>query len=101
MKLTKNDRGFTLIEMVIVLLIISVLLLVAVPNMVTNSSVAHSTGCDATIDLLQAQLGAYEIETGEEVSSLDDLVDGDYVDRTTCPDGTPLTISNGSIERDE
>ncbi len=37
MNYVKNDRAFTLIEMMIVLLIISVLVLVAIPN-VTKSS---------------------------------------------------------------
>ncbi|WP_158735117.1 prepilin-type N-terminal cleavage/methylation domain-containing protein [Alteribacillus sp. YIM 98480] len=47
-----NKKGFTMIEMMIVLLIITVLLLIAVPNMVTNNNVAQSKGCDATIHII-------------------------------------------------
>ena len=48
-----HERGFTMIEMMIVLLIITVLLLIAVPNMVKNNHVAQSKGCEATIQLLK------------------------------------------------
>lgn len=33
----KDDRGFTLVEMLIVLLVVSVLLLLTIPNIVTQS----------------------------------------------------------------
>ncbi|PSL42341.1 competence protein ComGC [Salsuginibacillus halophilus] len=93
----RNEKGFTLIEMVIVLVIISVLLLVAVPSMVKNSSVAESKGCEATVDLVQAQTGAYHIEMGEQVTDLQDLVDEDFVDTLECPDGTPLNLVEGRV----
>ena len=50
-KWLKLQKGFTLIEMLIVLMIISILLLIAVPNMSKNTKVANEKGCDATIDL--------------------------------------------------
>ncbi|WP_078428743.1 competence type IV pilus major pilin ComGC [Alkalihalobacterium alkalinitrilicum] len=86
----------TLIEMLIVMMIISILLLVAVPNMTKNTSVANDKGCEATIDLLQAQVGAYLLEHGEEPKNITDLKD--YVTTTSCPDGTSLKIDgNGKV----
>ena len=89
------------IEMMIVLLIISILLLVAIPNMVQNSNVAQSKGCEATMDLVQAQVGTYKVETGDYPSSLTDLVDDDYVDSVDCPDGTSLSYESetGNVEQ--
>ncbi|MFZ4452105.1 competence type IV pilus major pilin ComGC [Salibacterium aidingense] len=80
------------IEMVIVLLIITVLLLIALPNMVKNNEVAQSKGCDATIQLLEAQAGAYEVEHHSQPESLADLEEEGYVDTITCPDNTALTL---------
>ncbi|QQK79742.1 prepilin-type N-terminal cleavage/methylation domain-containing protein [Salicibibacter cibi] len=98
----KKDDGFTLIEMMIVLLIISILLLVAIPNMVQNSNVAQSKGCEATVDLVQAQVGSYMVETGDYPSSLSVLVDNDYVDSVTCPDGSRLNLDdNGNVSANE
>ncbi|MBB6448887.1 competence protein ComGC [Geomicrobium halophilum] len=94
----KKDGGFTLIEMMIVLLIISILLLVAIPNMVENSGVAQSKGCEATVDLLQAAVGSYHVEHGSMPSDLSVLEEEGYVDRITCPDGSDLSYSESSGE---
>ncbi|WP_257009821.1 competence type IV pilus major pilin ComGC [Evansella halocellulosilytica] len=94
-----NQRGFTLIEMIIVLLIISILLLIIVPNMTRNQSVANDMGCEATIELLQTQVAVYQLEHQHQLpSSIDDLAE--YVSRSdmTCPDGKELTIDeDGTI----
>ena len=92
MKKVLNNLGFTLIEMLLVLLIISILLLIAVPNMVKNTSVASGKGCDATIAMLQAQVASYEVEKNEKPASLQTLVDEGYVDRIVCPDQTVLIL---------
>ncbi|MDA3131103.1 competence type IV pilus major pilin ComGC [Aliibacillus thermotolerans] len=94
-----HERGFTMIEMMIVLLIITVLLLIAVPNMVKNNHVAQSKGCEATIQLLEAQVGAYEVEKLEKPSSLEQLQEEGYVDRIVCPDNTPLMLENGRVKK--
>ncbi|WP_216831708.1 competence type IV pilus major pilin ComGC [Alkalihalobacterium elongatum] len=96
-KLLKAQRGFTLIEMLIVLMIISILLLIAVPNMTKNTSVANEKGCDATIDLLQAQIGTYTVEEGKAPKSIEDL-EG-YASSTSCPDGSELKIVSGKVVR--
>lgn len=92
MKKFFNDQAFTLIEMLLVLLIISILLLIAVPNMVKNTSVASGKGCEATISLLQAQIASYEVEKNNKPASLQTLVDEGYVDRIVCPDQTALVL---------
>jgi competence protein ComGC len=90
---TKNEQGFTLIEMMIVLMIISILLLIAIPNMTSNNKIANDRGCAATIDLLQAQVGAYYVENKRYPEKLDDLI-GNYVDTIVCPNGTQLTLNS-------
>lgn len=86
------------IEMMIVMMIISALLLIAIPNMTTNNELAQKKGCEATTDLLQAQVAAYQIENQELPASLQVLVDGNYVDKVECPDGSGLTLGeNGHV----
>jgi len=92
MKKTLSEDGFTLIEMLLVLLIISILLLIAVPNMVKNTSVASGKGCEATIAMLQAQVASYEVEKNKKPESLDKLVEEGYVERIVCPDQTALVL---------
>lgn len=95
--LNKNEGGFTLIEMLIVILIISILLLIAVPNMAKNSNVVKEKSCEATIQLLQSQVAAYEVEKGELPA--DFSVMDDYIDHWKCPDGQELELDNGKVVR--
>jgi len=101
-KCAKDEHGFTLIEMMIVLTIISVLLLILVPNLTKNSSVANDKSCEATIKMVQGQIGVYMSEhNGKPPESMDDLKD--YIENydekngVRCPDNTELTIDNGKV----
>src|SRR5690554_768961 len=101
----KNTKGFTLIEMMIVLLIISILLLIAVPNLTKNKKMANEKGCEATIELIKTQMIAYEIEKEEAIQSnedLDKLVSEKYVDTLKCPNGDKVTMEKLEFQtRDE
>jgi len=81
----------------IVMMIISALLLIALPNMTTNNKLAQDKGCEATIDLLQAQVAAYQIENNQLPGNLDVLVVDGYVDKVECPDGTVLILEGGIV----
>lgn len=95
----KKEAGFTLIEMMIVLMIISILLLIAVPNMVKNNSLVKEKTCESTIDLLQSQVEAYAMEhNGQMPQSLDVLKEEGYVDRIKCPD-TELVLDDGKVKK--
>lgn len=45
----RNEKGFTLIEMLIVLLIISVLILVTIPNVTKHFASIDNKGCEAYV----------------------------------------------------
>jgi len=61
-KYIKNNRAFTLIEMVIVLLVISVLLVVSLPNISSQSSSINGKGCQAFQHII-------DIETQHDIIS--------------------------------
>ncbi|MGM8214105.1 competence type IV pilus major pilin ComGC [Bacillaceae bacterium W0354] len=94
----KNNSGFTLIEMLIVLLVISVLLLITIPNVTKHNSVINDKGCEAYIEVVQAQVELYKLDhQGKEPTSLSQLVD-EYIPRDTCPDEqTKLVLNEGRV----
>lgn len=94
-----NERGFTMIEMMIVLLIISILLLIAVPNMTKSNTVVKQKSCEATLKLLQSQVAQYEMENNQPLPDLVTLQTGGYVDQITCPDGGTLVLENDTVKR--
>ena len=95
-----KEDGFTLIEMLIVLMIISVLLLITVPNVAKQNKIINDKGCEAYVKMAQAQVQAYEIET-EQVPTLQQLLDGGYIQSTDCPNGAILQIENGVVSQSE
>ncbi|GAE28444.1 late competence protein [Halalkalibacter wakoensis JCM 9140] len=91
----KNEKGFTLVEMLVVLMIISILLLIAIPNMSRNNEVAADKGCEATVKLVQAQVYSYKFEKKSYPDNLSKLYP-DFVDRYECPDGSSLNYNKES-----
>ncbi|WP_249871108.1 competence type IV pilus major pilin ComGC [Oceanobacillus saliphilus] len=90
----KNNKGFTLIEMLIVLMIISVLIILIVPNLGDKGSEVHSKGCDALVSVVQAQVDAFYLEKGVYPVSLDAMIP-DYINKEqeTCQNGKKLGYS--------
>lgn len=91
-----NEKGFTLIEMMIVMLIISVLLIITIPNITKHNSNINSKGCEAFVKMVQSQVQSYEIEHNAYPTNTDDLIKDGYLNpgSTTCPDGkTTVTIN--------
>lgn len=101
MKNVRNEVGFSLIEMMIVLLIISVLILIAIPNVTKHSKSIDHKGCDAYLAMVQGQVEAYKMEELKYPTDLDALKDGEYFAETPqCPDGTKLKIVEGKVSKD-
>lgn len=95
----KNEKGFTLVEMLVVLLIISILILVTIPNVSKHFASIDEKGCDAYILMLQGQVEAYKLNHNEYPASVSDLVEQDYImeEDLRCPDNTEIKIENGKV----
>lgn len=96
----KEERAFTLIEMLIVLMIITVLILLIIPNLTDKTASVHDKGCHALKQTVQAQVNAYQLDEGKLPSSLKNLADANYIseDQMTCKNGTKkLTLDSKGI----
>ena len=95
MKHLKRQNGFTLIEMLIVLLIISVLILITVPNIAKHFATIDKKGCDAYVSMVQGQVEAYRVDL-MTYPTMQDLVDKGYLkaNETTCPNKEEILITN-------
>lgn len=96
--LLKSNRGFTLIEMMIVLLIISVLILISIPNVTKHSANIDKKGCAAYIKMVEGQVQAYKIDNNK-TPLLSDLTVDEYlgVNNKSCPNGDEIDIENGKV----
>lgn len=94
----KNESGFTLIEMLIVLLVISVLLIITIPNVTKNNSTINTKGCEAFVRMVEAQVQAYEMDNKRLPVNVEELKTAEYLTQTTCPNGEQVKIgADGSV----
>lgn len=78
-KLWSKQRGFTLIEMAIVLFIISLLILIILPNLASERKHAVKIHRNAMVTVVQTQLDLYENDNGRKAGSLSQLRQSDYL----------------------
>ncbi|RFU66781.1 prepilin-type N-terminal cleavage/methylation domain-containing protein [Peribacillus saganii] len=88
-----NQKGFTLIEMLVVLLVISILLIITVPNITKHQSTIQDKGCSAFVKMVQAQVQAYQIDKDTLPTTVDQLKTDGYLKETACPNGDRIAIS--------
>ncbi|HLQ73798.1 MAG TPA: competence type IV pilus major pilin ComGC [Bacillota bacterium] len=94
----KKESGFTLVEMLIVLLVITILIILIVPNLSGRSEDVHTKGCKALVEVVQAQVDLYHLENGKYPNDLSALVKDKYIkkDQTTCQNKKSLKYSSVS-----
>ncbi|MBQ9823530.1 MAG: prepilin-type N-terminal cleavage/methylation domain-containing protein [Solobacterium sp.] len=93
----KLKQGFTLLEMTIVILIISVLFLLTVPNIQKTLTIVNNKGCKALEKVGDSAIVQYKLEYGEYPGSVQDLISAGLLteDQVTCDGSHTLVISDG------
>jgi len=66
-------KGFTLIEIMIVVAIIAILAAIAIPNFIAYRQTAQANSCKGNIKQLQAAVEAYQIKYNKYPTGLADL----------------------------
>ena len=75
-------KGFTLVEMLVVLLIISVLMLLFVPNLTKQKEAVTEKGNAAVVKVVESQAELFEVNHTNEKATLSKLVnDGTITDK--------------------
>ncbi len=75
--LWKSQRGFTLLEMLIVISIVGVLAVVAVPRFTNAIALANTARIQSDLQVLNAAIVMYQTEKGTDPAKIEDL--GNYV----------------------
>ncbi len=103
-----NQRGFTLLEMLIVISIAGVLAAVAVPRFTNSIALANTARIQSDLQVLNSAIVLYQAEKGEWPTKIEQLSEyviniegvkppkGDFKTR----DGKTLTVKKGSYEID-
>lgn len=71
----KNEKGFTLIELVVVVIILGILALVLVPNVIGRVEEAKKSRNQSDLEAIATAVRLYYIDNGECPENLGDLKD--------------------------
>ncbi len=102
MKLFRKDEGFTLVELMVVVLIIGILVAIAIPVFNAAKANAEAKQCRGTMRTIEGQARAYEAENNKLPTNAAALVTAKYVKSAPiCKSGGSYTDTLGSDGRIE
>ncbi|OXT07665.1 prepilin-type cleavage/methylation domain-containing protein [Thermoanaerobacterium thermosaccharolyticum] len=79
--LNKDEKGFTLIELIVVIAILGILAAIAVPRVTTSLSNAKASANKASLKIIQDAIERYYVENNNTYpTDLQTLVNGGYLD---------------------
>lgn len=91
-----NKRGFTLIEILFVVIVIAVLAAIALGRIATTTATAKANACKSNQAIMNTQLEQYRLDNGQWPASLATVTGS----TTYFPDGAPTCPSSGSYTMD-
>lgn len=92
-----NKKGFTLLEMILVVSVLSILFLLSVPSIQRVLATVDEKGCDALLKVVDAAIVQYRLETGYLPDDVYDLIDRGYLSdsQIECTNGKKILIVSG------
>lgn len=90
-------RGFTLIEMVLVMTIIAIIFMLTLPNIQKTITMVNNKGCEAQKKIVDAAIMQYKINYDNLPTSIDQLIANGYLreNQGKCFNGEVIQIVDG------
>lgn len=99
----KGEKGFSLVELMVVIVIIGVLIAIAIPVYRNTTEKAELRACHANQRMIEGAASQYAMNEGydiEEVNDIDELNDYFSNGVPKCPSGVNYSITNGKVTCD-
>lgn len=87
-----KKKGFSLLELLIVVLILGALAAIAIPRITASATTAKTNACATNIDILNSQIEMFKADTGAYPASLAAITGS----ATYFPDGAPVCPLSGT-----
>lgn len=74
-----NKKGFTLLEIMIVLIVVGLLMAIIIPNVAGQRDRVQSQAKENIAEIIETQVNTYELVSGDEAVTLTVLLNEDYL----------------------
>ena len=93
----EKKNGFTILEMMIVMLVVALLLLLTLPNIQQKEKIIRAKGCGALIEIVNSQTLPYATDEAKTPTQVSELISKGYLKegQDKCPDGSTVRIQDG------
>ncbi len=91
-----NKYGFTLLEIMIVILVVALLFLLSVPNVNLVTNLVQKKGCEAQLSVVDAAILQYFLMHDVYPTSINDLIQAGLLtnEQKQCQNGQAIEIIN-------
>ena len=100
----KGEKGFSLVELMVVIVIIGVLIAIAIPVYRNTTEKAELRACHANQRMIEGAASQYAMNEGIDIEEVDEIGKlnvyfSDGVPK--CPSGDDYSITNGKVKCDK
>ena len=89
----KDNRGFTLVELMVVVVIIGVLTAIAIPVYKASTDKAEASACAANLRMIDSAIQQYMMNEGKPPNGMSDLKEY-FLEEPECPSGGTYSIDS-------
>ena len=87
-------KGFTLLEMIVVVAILSILFLLTIPNITKVLDLVENKGCDAQVKVVDSAIVQFKLIYGDYPLNINDLINAELLseNQSYCSNNRMITI---------